>query len=250
MRVEVANNVAVVTMTRPQARNALNYAMSSDMAAAFDDLVARSDVSAIVLAAEGPVFSAGMDLKAFARGEKPSIPGRGLAGYTECGLEKPLIAAIDGPALAGGFELALAADMIVASESSSFGLPEVSRGLIAAGGGLLRLSRSVPYGAVMEIALTGERIDAQRAHDLGIVTRLCPSGEAAQAATELAASIARNAPLALRLTKKIVNETVGWVDSDTYAKHRDMATAVFASEDAKEGAAAFAERRTPVWRGV
>lgn len=249
VRVEVGEQVGVITIDRPAARNAINLDVSRGVAAAVDDLEARADVSVIVITGAGGVFSAGMDLKAFSRGERPSIPGRGLCGLTDHEVSKPLIAAVEGFALAGGFEVALAADLIVASRSATFGVPEVTRGLVAAGGALLRMTKSMPYGAAMELTLTGDRFGADRAHALGLVTRLSDDGHALADAVALARRIAANAPLALQLTKRIVATTAGWTDEQQYAWQRSVAEAAFTSEDAREGAAAFVEKRSPVWTG-
>jgi len=170
--VEVDGGVAVITINRPQARNAVNEAVASGVAAAIDELDPRPDVVAMVLTGAGGTFCAGMDLKAFLAGEKPSIPGRGFAGIVEQPPAKPLIAAVEGYAIAGGFEIALACDMIVAADNAAFGLPEVKRGLVAAGGGLMRLPQRVPYHVAMEWALSGDLIPAQRAYDVSLVNRL------------------------------------------------------------------------------
>jgi enoyl-CoA hydratase len=171
-------------------RNAIDLAVSQGVAAAVDDLESRPDVAVIVVTGAGGVFSAGMDLKAFARGERPAIPGRGLCGLTDHEVSKPVIAAVEGFALAGGFEVALAADLIVASRAATFGVPEVTRGLVAAGGALLRMAKTMPYGAAMDLALTGDRFGAERAHALGLVTHLSVEGEALTDATRVARRIA------------------------------------------------------------
>ena len=189
--VEVADGVAVITINRPQARNAVNEAVALAIAAAIDDLDPRSDVNAFVLTGAGGTFSAGMDLKGFARGENSTAGGRGFGGITERPPAKPAVAAVEGYALAGGFELALACDIIVASEDATFGLPEVTRGLVAGAGGLLRLPRRIPYHLAMEIALTGDRFPASRLHAAGLISRLVTPGQALANARPLAVQIGR-----------------------------------------------------------
>ena len=178
----VDDQIAVVTINRPQARNAINQAVAAGMAATFDELDERKDVQVIVLTGAGGTFCAGMDLKGFLAGEDPTTGGRGFAGIVERPPAKPVIAAVEGYALAGGFEVALSCDLIVASEDASFGLPEVTRGLVAAAGGLLRLPRRIPYHLAMEIALTGHRLPADQLHQAGLINRLVPAGEALAAA--------------------------------------------------------------------
>jgi enoyl-CoA hydratase len=247
--VEVADGVAVITINRPEARNAVNEAVARGIAAAVDDLDARSDVAALVLTGAGGTFCAGMDLKGFLAGENPLAGGRGFAGITQRPPAKPVVAAVEGYALAGGFEIALACDLVVASEEATFGLPEVTRGLVAGAGGLLRLPRQIPYHIALEIALTGDRFPAGRLHAAGLVNRLVPPGEALAQARELAARIGRNAPLALAATKRIVTESVDWPQAEAFDRQGEIAGPVFTSADAMEGAVAFAEKRPPVWRG-
>jgi enoyl-CoA hydratase len=247
--VEVGNGTMVISINRPAARNAIDMAVAHSIAAAVDDLDSRPDVSVGILTGVGGFFSAGMDLKGFARGELPTIPGRGLAGITERPPAKPLIAAVEGPALAGGCELALACDVIIAARTASFGLPEVSRGLVASGGGLLRLVKAVPYGMAMELALTGRRLGAEEAHAAGLVTRLTDEGEALGQARRLAADIAANAPMAIHVTKAIIARAARWTEADMIAWQRAIAQPVLDSADALEGARAFSERRPPRWTG-
>ncbi|MGW1989498.1 crotonase/enoyl-CoA hydratase family protein [Embleya sp. NPDC001921] len=244
------DGVAVLTLNRPQARNAVDVEVTRLMAAAIDEVEARSDISVIVLTGAGGTFCAGMDLKAFARGEMPVLPGRGFAGLTERPPTKPLIAAVEGYALAGGFELVLAADLVVAARDAVFGLPEVKRGLVAAGGGVLRLPRTLPYQIAMEIALTGDPVDAATVHRFGLVNRLTEPGEALSDALGLAARIAANGPLAVAASKRVVAKSAGWNDPDGFAFQREATDSVFRSADALEGARAFAEKRAPVWRGA
>jgi len=247
--VEVADGVAVITINRPEARNAVNEAVARAVAAAIDELDPRSDVSAFVLTGAGGTFSAGMDLKGFARGENSTAGGRGFGGITERPPAKPAVAAVEGYALAGGFELALACDIIVASENATFGLPEVRRGLVAGAGGLLRLPRRIPYHLAMEIALTGDHFPASRLHAAGLISRLVPPGEALADARALAIQIGRNAPLALAASKRIVVESADWPQAEAFQRQAEIAGPVFFSADAIEGAVAFAEKRPPVWRG-
>ena len=247
--VEVADGVAVITINRPEARNAVNEAVARAVAAAIDELDPRSDVSAFVLTGAGGTFSAGMDLKGFARGENSTAGGRGFGGITERPPAKPAVAAVEGYALAGGFELALACDIIVASENATFGLPEVRRGLVAGAGGLLRLPRRIPYHLAMEIALTGDRFPASRLHAAGLISRLVTPGQALANARPLAVQIGRNAPLALAASKRIVVESADWPQAEAFQRQAEIAGPVFFSADAIEGAVAFAEKRPPVWRG-
>jgi enoyl-CoA hydratase len=247
--VEAADGIAVITINRPQARNAVNRAVATQIAGALDDLDARPDVNALVITGAGGTFSAGMDLKAFAAGEVPTAEGRGFGGITERPPAKPVVAAVEGYALAGGFELALACDLVVASEEATFGLPEVTRGLVAGAGGLLRLPARIPYHIAMEIALTGDRFPAARLHAAGLVNRLVAPGLALAEARALAARIAQNAPLALAATKRIIMESADWPSTEAFARQGEIAGPVFLSADAMEGAVAFAEKRAPVWRG-
>ncbi|GIH25459.1 enoyl CoA dehydratase/isomerase [Acrocarpospora phusangensis] len=247
--VETDGGVAVITINRPQARNAINGAVARGIAAAVDELDARSDVSALVLTGAGGTFSAGMDLKGFLAGDFPAVEGRGFGGLTESSPKKPLIAAVEGYALAGGFELALSCDLIVASEEAKFGLPEPKRGLVAAAGGIMRLPRRIPYHVAMEIALTGEHYPAARLYELGLVNRVTPAGGSLAGALELAKKIAANAPLALTATKKIILESQDWSRDEMFAKQGAIVNPIFGSKDAMEGAAAFAEKRAPNWKG-
>lgn len=249
VRVERDGAVLVVTIERPQAKNAINTAAAEAIGAAMDQLDTDDSLFVGVLTGAGGVFSAGMDLKAFLAGEKPHVPGRGFAGLVERPPAKPLIAAVEGPALAGGFEIALACDLIVAGEGASFGLPEVKRGLLAGGGGLLRLPRKAGLPRATEWALTGDRISAADAHAAGVVNRLVPAGQALEAALELARQIAGNGPLAVQGTKRILSEGQSWPPAQAFARQWEVYAPIRASEDAKEGARAFTEKRAPVWTG-
>ena len=244
-----ADGIGVITINRPQARNAVNGAVAAGIAAATDEFDARADIRVLVLTGAGGTFSAGMDLKAFAGGDRPAVPGRGFGGITERPPAKPVIAAVEGYALAGGFELALACDLIVASETAVFGLPEVKRGLVAGAGGLLRLPQRIPYHLAMEVALTGGRFPASRMHEAGLVSRVVPGGQAEAAARELAAGIALGAPLALAATKRVITESADWPADQAFARQGEIINPVFSSADAMEGAVAFAEKRPPAWRG-
>jgi enoyl-CoA hydratase len=241
--------VLVITINRPDQRNAVNAAVAQGIGAALDELDADPGLSVGVLTGAGKGFCAGMDLKAFVAGERPHVEGRGFAGITQRSSEKPLIAAVEGFAVAGGLEVALACDLIVAARGARLGVPEVKRSLVAAGGALLRLPRVLPRNVANELALTGEPIDAERAYELGMVNRLAEPGQALEMALQLAETIAANGPLALAATKRILLESVDWPDAEFFARQGKISDPVFASEDAREGATAFAERRDPVWKG-
>jgi enoyl-CoA hydratase len=246
---EVDGGIAVITINRPEARNAVNGDVARGIATAIDELDAAADVRVLILTGAGGTFSAGMDLKGFLTGDNPTAGGRGFAGITERPPATPVIAAVEGYALAGGFEIALSCDLIVASETAKFGLPEVRRGLVAGAGGLLRLPRRVPYHLAMEIALTGEHFTAQRLHQAGLVSSLTGAGQALSGARELAARLAQGGPLALAATKRVIVESADWPSAEAFARQGEIIRPVFTSADAMEGAAAFAEKRAPVWRG-
>jgi enoyl-CoA hydratase len=246
---EVSDGVAVITINRPEARNAVNGAVARGIAAAVEEFDVRADVRVLVLTGAGGTFSAGMDLKGFLTGDSPVAGDRGFGGIVERPPVKPVIAAVEGYALAGGFELALACDLIVASETARFGLPEVRRGLVAGAGGLLRLPQRIPYHLAMEIALTGEHFPAARLAAAGLVSRLVPAGEALAAATELAQRVALGAPLALSATKQVIARAADWDSGEAFTRQGEIINPVFTSADAMEGAVAFAEKRPPAWRG-
>ena len=246
---EVEDGIAVITINRPEARNAVNGEVARGIAAAVEEFDGSGDVRVMILTGAGGTFSAGMDLKGFLAGESPVVEGRGFAGIAERPPTKPVIAAVEGYALAGGFEIALSCDMIVASEAAKFGLPEVRRGLVAGAGGLLRLPRRVPYHLAMEIALTGEHFTAERLRQAGLVAAMVAAGEALAGARELAARVAKGAPLALAASKRVVVESADWDSGEAFARQGEVIRPVFVSADAMEGAAAFAEKRAPVWRG-
>lgn len=244
------DSVLVITINRPAVRNAIDTATAERLAQAMELLDSDPTLLAGVLTGAGNTFSAGMDLKAFLRGERPSIGTRGFAGFVEQPPEKPLIAAVEGYALGGGFEMVLACDLIVAARDVQFGLPEVQRGLMAAAGGLIRLPQRVPYHQAMQWALTGERIHAPRAFELGLVNRLVDSGGALASALDLADVISRNGPLAVRGTKEVIVSAPDWSSADSFRLQEKVTEPVRASADAREGANAFAEKRAPVWRGI
>ncbi|MFN3517646.1 MAG: crotonase/enoyl-CoA hydratase family protein [Novosphingobium sp.] len=245
---EVQDGVLIVTMNRPEAKNAMNKAQAEGISAAMDRLEAESDLRCAVLTGAGGTFCSGMDLKGFLRGERPSIEGRGFGGLTEWTPSKPVIAAIDGYALAGGMELAMSCDLIVCNSGAKFGIPEAKRGLAAAAGGLIKLPRQIPPRIAMELALTGDFIDAKRAYELGFVNRIV-DGPALAGALELAKVVAANGPLALIASKAVIRQSHTWSDDEMWQKQAGIVMPVFASEDAREGAAAFAEKRKPNWQG-
>ena len=247
--IERRGRILIVTLNRPDQRNAVNAAVAQGVGAAMDELDADPELGVGVLTGAGKGFCSGMDLKAFRAGERPHVEGRGFAGIVERPADKPLVAAIEGFAVAGGLEVALACDLIVAARGARLGIPEVKRSMVAAGGALLRLPRTMPRNVAMELALTGELIYAERAFDLGLVNRLAEPGEALHVALELAIEIAANGPLALAATKRVMAESADWSDAEFFARQRPIIDPVFSSEDAREGATAFAERRDPVWKG-
>jgi enoyl-CoA hydratase len=246
---EVSDGIAVITINRPEARNAVNGEVARGIAAAVEELDGSRDVRVLVLTGAGGTFSAGMDLKGFLSGDAPTAAGRGFGGIVQRPPAKPVIAAVEGYALAGGFELALACDLVVASENAKFGLPEVRRGLVAGAGGLLRLPKRIPYHLAMEIALTGEHYPAARLHQAGLVNEIVPPGQALAGARELAARIALGGPLALMATKRIITESADWDTASAFDRQGEIIGPVFTSADAREGALAFAEKRAPNWRG-
>src|SRR4051794_18945779 len=246
---EAGDGVLLITLNRPDQRNAVNAAIANGVAAALDRLDDDDDLQVGILTGAGKGFSAGMDLKAFVAGESSFVEQRGFAGIVQGPPRKPIIAAIEGFAVAGGFEIALACDLIVAAQGARLGIPEVKRSLVAAGGALLRLPSRIPYHLAMELALTGEPISAERAHEIGIVNRLAEPGTALDTAVALARELLKNAPLALIASKEIIQKAGDWTEEEGWAKQGEISGPVFTSEDAREGATAFAEKREPVWRG-
>jgi enoyl-CoA hydratase len=247
--VERRGGVQVITINRPEAKNALNGAVAQAVADAADELDADPDLRVAVLTGSGGNFSAGMDLKAFLRGESPALKGRGLCGITQTPPRKPLIGAVEGWALAGGFELLLACDLVVAADTAKFGVPEVKRALVAGAGAALLLTRRVPFALALELLLTGDPIDADRAATMGLVNQVVPAGEALPAAIRLAERIAENGPLAVAATKAIARGSGDWTTEQGWKEQTVLMQPVFTSEDAREGATAFAEKRSPVWKG-
>jgi enoyl-CoA hydratase len=241
----------IITINRPDARNAVNSDVANGIEAAIDQLEADDAIWVGIITGVPPVFSAGADLKEINAGRAASLSTQrgGFAGITRRHRTKPLIAAVDGPALAGGTEITLACDLIVASSTATFGIPEVKRCLVAAGGGLFRLPRKLPFNVAMELTLTGDPITAERAHHFGLVNVLCEQGEALAKARELAGRIEANAPVAVRESRQVVyaamteDEDTGWRLSGE-AMMRAMT-----SEDMKEGLTAFIEKRPPNWSG-
>lgn len=250
LRVEHLDGVAVLTLNRPERRNAIDLDTACLLSAALDDLDESDDLRAAVLTGSSTMFSAGMDLKAYAAtGQRPVVEHRGGFGIVGRPPRKPIIAAIEGPALGGGFEIALACDLVVAGESSTFGLPEVKRGLVASGGGMLRLPRRIPRNLATEAVLTGRPLTAARCAELGLVNRLVPDGGALAAAQALAVEIAANAPLAVQTSKRVMAESALWPEDDQFAQQEHLIEPVRSSRDAREGARAFAEKRAPRWQG-
>jgi enoyl-CoA hydratase/carnithine racemase len=250
VRFEVTDGVGVITIDRPRVRNAVDKPTAEAIAAALDELDGRDDIHAGVLTGSGPVFSAGMDLKAFsATKERPISATRGGFGIVERPPATPIIAAVEGRALGGGFEMALACDLIVAAENAEFGLPEVRRGLVAAAGGVVRLPRRLPRNIAMELVLRGNPLAAAEAQRFGLVNRLTPPGKAVEEAVRLAAEIAGHAPLAVRTAKWLVDASADWPAEEAFARQAPYTAAVRESADAAEGARAFVEKRPPVWTG-
>jgi enoyl-CoA hydratase len=241
--------VLTITINRPAQKNAVNREVTVQLASALDLLDSDPSLSVGVLTGAGGTFSAGMDLKAFANGHTPILPGRGFGGLTQAVVRKPLIAAVEGWALGGGFEMVLACDVIVAAQDAKFGLPEVKRGLIAGEGGVIRLPQRMPYHVALKVLLTGEPISAVDAKQYGLVGELTAAGDALAGARELAQRIAANAPLALAKVKQVLRETQGLNDAEAFARQAENASSLLNTDDAHEGALAFAEKRTPVWRG-
>jgi enoyl-CoA hydratase len=246
---ERLGNVLLITLNRPEVRNAVNAALAAGVAGALDELDENPSLSVGVLTGTGGFFCAGMDLGAFVKGEVPWFGDRGFAGLAQRASRKPLIAAIEGFAVAGGMEIALACDLIVAAKGAKMGIPEVTRSLVAAGGALLRMPRRMPYHVVMELALTGDPLPAERFHELGLVNRVTEPGGAVDGALELAGRLAKNGPLALIASKQILQQQYDWSTDEMWERQGAITGPVFASEDAKEGASAFKEKREPAWQG-
>jgi enoyl-CoA hydratase len=231
---EVSDGVAVITINRPEARNAVNSDVARGIAAAVDEFDNSKDVHVFILTGAGDI---------------PSVQGRGFGGITERPPAKPIIAAVEGYALAGGFELVLACDLVVASDAAKFGLPEVRRSLVAGSGGLLRLPKRIPYHLAMEIALTGDHFPVARLHQAGLVNHIVPAGEALAGARDLAARLTLCGPLALMATKRVIVESADWDSAEAFRRQAEVILPVMLSADAREGALAFAEKRQAQWRG-
>ncbi len=250
VKVEVIDGIQIITINRPEARNAISIDTAHAMSEAFDQMDARDDVRIGILTGAGNTFSSGMDLKDFSRTQKRAVvEGKGFAGLNEAPPKKPLIAAVEGYALAGGFEMMLACDLVVAANNASFGLPEVKRGLVAGSGGLLRLPRQIPYHIAMEVILTGDMLSAARAHQFGLINVMTEPGEALAGAIALARKICENGPLAIQAAKSVMNQGLDWSMQDMFKQQWPLISHIFLSEDAKEGATAFAQKRKPVWHG-
>lgn len=242
------DGVLVVTINRPEAKNAANKAVAVAIAAAMDELEADSTLRVAILTGAGGTFCSGMDLKGFVNGEKPVVEGRGFCGIVRRPPTKPIIAAVEGYALAGGFELAITCDLIVAASNCRFGIPEVKRGLVANAGGLLRLPRQMPPRLAMELALTGDILTPQRAYEYGLINQVVEPGTALEAARVLARKIAANAPLAVAASKKIIVDSQDWSTPEMFDRQAEISLPIFASQDAIEGSRAFAEKREPQWQ--
>jgi enoyl-CoA hydratase len=245
---EARDGVLIVTLNRPEAKNAANKALSEQVAAAMDRLDSTPELRVGIITGAGGTFCSGMDLKGFLAGETPFVPGRGFAGLTESPPKKPLIAAVDGYALAGGFEIMLTCDLVVANRDAKFGIPEAKRGLAAAAGGLVRLPRQINPRLAMELALTGDFVSATRAYEIGLINRIV-DGPALDGALELAASITANAPLAVERSKAVIVESREWSEAEMWKKQGQTLGNLFMTNDAREGAAAFAQKRAPNWTG-
>ena len=244
------DGLVVITINRPHVRNAVNRAVSYGVCEAIDEMERRPDLRVAILTGAGGNFCAGMDLKAFSQGEITRVEGRGILGIALTPPKKPLIAAVEGYALAGGFESVLACDLLVASRTALFGLPEAKRGLAAAAGGLLRLPRYLPPRIAMEMALTGEMMSAERLERYGLINVMVEPGEALEAAKKLARTIMENAPLSVELSKRVMVEQCDWPLDEMFARQEAILGHVLRSNDAREGAAAFIERRPARWTGT
>lgn len=247
--IEVEGNILILSINRPESRNAMNKGVAEQISSALDRLDSDDSLSIAILTGANNNFCSGMDLKGYLRGESPVIPGRGFGGLTERVSAKPIIAAVEGYALAGGFELVLSCDLVVAGKTAKFGIPEVKRGLVAGAGGLIRLPRQLPQKIALEMALTGDFISAERALSLGLINRVSDDGRALSDALELATKIAANGPLATKVSKQIIYSSFDWPLEEIFERQKVLTQPVFSSEDAKEGARAFAEKRSPVWKG-
>ena len=243
------DGIVVITINRPAVRNAINRAVSFGVCAAIDEMEARDELRLAILTGAGGHFCSGMDLKAFAAGEITRVPGRGLLGIVNMPPKKPLIAAVEGYALAGGFEAMLVCDLVVAARDAKFGLPEVSRGLMAGAGGLLRLPRLIPPRIAMEMALTGEWVGAERLERHGLINALVEPGQALARALAMARAILANAPRSVVLSKRVITEQRDWAQGTMFARQDEVLGDFRNTADAKEGAQAFIDKRAPRWTG-
>jgi enoyl-CoA hydratase len=252
VELERRDHIAILTLNRPEARNAISPEVSRTMATLLDEVEADPALRAVVLTGRGEVFSAGADLKVVAQGNANDIArGKGgFAGIVTRDFPKPLIAAVNGPALAGGFEIVLSCDLVVAAEGARFGIPEVKRGLMAAAGGLIRLPKRIPLAIALELAMTGDPIDAPRALQLGLVNRVVPAGQVIDEAIALAERIGENSPIAVRNSRRLVREAAEMSEADGWRRTIELMMPVFESGDAIEGATAFAEKRPPIWHST
>jgi len=247
--VEHVDGMVVITINRPDQRNAVNRAVSYGVCEAIDEMDRHPDLRVGILTGAGGNFCSGMDLKAFLRGESTRVEGRGIMGLARTPPKKPLIAAVEGYALAGGFESMLVCDLVVAARNASFGIPEVKRGLAAAAGGLMRLPRLIPQRIAMEMALTGDMFPAERLYQYGLINALVEPGQALEEAKKLARRIMANAPMSVAASKRVIVEQRDWLIAEMFDRQEEITGPVLKSHDAREGAAAFAERRPAVWRG-
>jgi enoyl-CoA hydratase len=247
---KIEDRLMIITINRPEAKNSIDAAVAHGLADALIKLDADPDIRLGILTGAQNTFCAGMDLKAFVRGESAVVAGRGFGGVAEAPPRKPLIAAVEGYALAGGFELALACDLIIAAEGAKFGIPEVTRGLAAGGGGLLRLPRQMPYRIAMELALTGRSVSAEKLLSHGLINKVVPDGAALDEAIAMARLILENGPLGVEVSKTIISQSGDWKLEEMFRRQDAMMDRIANSEDAREGATAFAEKRKPVWRGA
>lgn len=247
--VDVDDGLMTITINRPEVRNAVDREVSYGVCAAVDELDANPALRVAILTGAGGTFCSGMDLKAFLRGEVTRVEGRGILGIARTPTVKPLIAAVEGFCLAGGFEAMLACDLVVAARDARFGLPEAKRGLAAMAGGLIRLPRLIPQRIALEMALTGEHVDAERLHAYGLINRLVEPGEAVAEAVRMARQIIANAPLSVQTSKRVITEQRDWSTAESFDRQDEITGGILGSADAKEGARAFAEKRAPVWTG-
>jgi enoyl-CoA hydratase len=247
--VEHDDGLVIVTINRPDQRNAVNRAVSYGVCEALDEMDRNPNLRAGILTGAGGNFCSGMDLKAFLRGEVTRVEGRGILGIARTPPQKPLIAAVEGYCLAGGFESMLCCDLVVAARNAQFGLPEAKRGLAAAAGGLMRLPRLIPQRIAMEMVLTGDMMSAERLYPYGLFNAMVEPGQALEEAKHLARRIIANAPMSVAASKRVIIEQRDWPIDQMFNLQEPITGPILASQDAREGAAAFAERRAPVWKG-